>query len=138
MIRNTILLVEDNLADVELVNISLKEMELDINVVNVRDGSELIQYLKHNSLNEIALILLDLNMPRMTGTDVLLMLQSHQVLKNIPVIVFSTSANRTDVLRSYELGAKAYVCKPLDLNDFNETIRAIVEFWTKVNVLPSS
>ncbi len=132
-----VILVEDNLADVELVRISVRELEKPVELVHVGDGQELLNFLKDAQLNEIALILLDLNMPRVSGIDVLRHMHGDEQLKKIPVVMFTTSNSRTDILRCYELGAKAFVCKPLDIFEFNSSIRSIVEFWTGVNMLPT-
>jgi CheY-like chemotaxis protein len=132
-----VILVEDNLADVELVRISVRELEKPVELVHVGDGQELLNFLKDASLNEIALILLDLNMPRVSGIDVLRHMHGDDQLKKIPVVMFTTSNSRTDILRCYELGAKAFVCKPLDIFEFNSSIRSIIEFWTGVNMLPT-
>ena len=133
-----VILVEDNLADVELVRISMRELEKPVELVHVGDGQELLNFLKDETvLNQIAVILLDLNMPRVSGIDVLQHMHQDPNLKKIPVVMFTTSNSKTDILRCYELGAKAFVCKPLDIFDFNASIRSIVEFWTGINMLPA-
>ena len=132
-----VILVEDNLADVELVRISIRELENPVELVHVGDGQELLGFLKTAVLNEIAVILLDLNMPRVSGIDVLNFMHNDPLLKKVPVVMFTTSNSKTDILKCYELGAKAFVCKPLDIFEFNHSIRSIVEFWTGINMLPS-
>jgi two-component system, chemotaxis family, response regulator Rcp1 len=132
-----VILVEDNLADVELVRISIKELENPVELVHVGDGQELLNFLKTAVLNEIAVILLDLNMPRVSGIDVLRYMHDDPMLKKVPVVMFTTSNSKTDILKCYELGAKAFVCKPLDIFEFNHSIRSIVEFWTGINMLPA-
>ena len=132
-----VILVEDNLADVELVRISIKELETPVELVHVGDGQELLNFLKTAVLNEIAVILLDLNMPRVSGIDVLRHMHDDAMLKKVPVVMFTTSNSKTDILKCYELGAKAFVCKPLDIFEFNHSIRSIVEFWTSINMLPT-
>jgi two-component system, chemotaxis family, response regulator Rcp1 len=122
-----VILVEDNLADVELVKISVRELTMPVELIHVGDGQELLR---------IGVILLDLNMPRVSGLDVLRHMHKDPALNKIPVVMFTTSNSRTDIMKCYELGAKAFVCKPLDINDFNDSIRSIVEFWTSVNILP--
>jgi CheY-like chemotaxis protein len=135
--RKKVILVEDNLADVELVKISIKELETPVELVHVGDGQELLNFLKTAVLNEIAVILLDLNMPRVSGIDVLRHMHNDPMLKKVPVVMFTTSNSKTDILKCYELGAKAFVCKPLDIFEFNHSIRSIVEFWTGINMLPA-
>jgi CheY-like chemotaxis protein len=132
-----IILVEDNLADVELVKISVRELEKPVELVHVGDGQELLNYLKTAQLSEIAVILLDLNMPRVSGIDVLRFISGDENLKKVPIVMFTTSNSKTDILRCYELGAKAFVCKPLDIFEFNHSIKAIVEFWTGINMMPA-
>lgn len=132
-----VILVEDNLADVELVKISVKELENPVELVHIGDGQELLTYFKTAVLSEIALILLDLNMPRVSGIDVLQHMQQDPNLKRVPVVMFTTSNSKSDIMKCYELGAKAFVCKPLDIFEFNNSIRSIIEFWTGINMLPS-
>jgi two-component system, chemotaxis family, response regulator Rcp1 len=132
-----VILVEDNLADVELVKLSVRELENPVDLVHVGDGQELLVFLKTAVLSDIALILLDLNMPRVSGIDVLRHMQDDPSLKKVPVVMFTTSNSKSDIMKCYELGAKAFVCKPLDIFEFNNSIRSIVEFWTGINMLPS-
>ena len=132
-----VILVEDNLADVELVRISIRELENPVELVHVGDGQELLNFLKTTVLSEIAVIMLDLNMPRVSGIDVLRFMHEDPLLKKVPVVMFTTSNSKTDILKCYELGAKAFVCKPLDIFEFNQAIRSIVEFWTGINMLPA-
>ncbi len=132
-----VILVEDNLADVELVKISIRELETPVELVHAGDGQELLNFLKTAVLSEIAVIMLDLNMPRVSGIDVLRYMHDDPLLKKVPVVMFTTSNSKTDILKCYELGAKAFVCKPLDIFEFNQAIRSIVEFWTGINMLPA-
>jgi CheY-like chemotaxis protein len=132
-----VILVEDNLADVELVKISVRELENPVELVHVGDGQELLNFLKTATLNDIAVILLDLNMPRVSGIDVLKFMSEDANYKKVPVVMFTTSNSKTDIMKCYELGAKAFVCKPLDIFEFNNSIKSIVEFWTGINMLPS-
>jgi CheY-like chemotaxis protein len=132
-----VILVEDNLADVELVKISMRELENPIELVHVGDGQELLNFLKTAVLNDIAVILLDLNMPRVSGIDVLKYMQDDANFRKVPVVMFTTSNSKSDIMKCYELGAKAFVCKPLDIFEFNSSIKSIVEFWTGINMLPS-
>jgi CheY-like chemotaxis protein len=135
--KKRVILVEDNLADVELVRISIRELETPVELVHVGDGQELLNFLKTAVLTEIAVIMLDLNMPRVSGIDVLRFMHEDPLLKKVPVVMFTTSNSKTDILKCYELGAKAFVCKPLDIFEFNQAIRSIVEFWTGINMLPA-
>ncbi len=135
-----ILLAEDNIADVELTKIAFRELNLPLEVVHVSDGQQLLDHLNNlatHQLDDIALILLDLNMPRMGGIDVLKVLYKDDELRRLPVVVFTSSSHDSDIQACYEYGANAYVCKPLDIQDFNQTIQAIANFWGEINVLPS-
>lgn len=132
-----VILVEDNMADVELVKISVRELEDVVELVHVGDGQELLNFLKTAQLNDIAVILLDLNMPRVSGIDVLKYMQENNDYKKVPVVMFTTSNSKSDIMKCYELGAKAFVCKPLDIFEFNNSIRSIIEFWTSINMLPT-
>jgi CheY-like chemotaxis protein len=135
--KRKVILVEDNLADVELVKISVRELENPVELVHIGDGQELLHFFDGAVLSDIAVILLDLNMPRVSGIDVLRHMQQDNNLKKVPVVMFTTSNSKSDIMKCYELGAKAFVCKPLDIFEFNTSIRSIVEFWTGINMLPS-
>jgi len=132
-----IILAEDNIADVELTKLAFKELGLNLEMHHVFDGEQLLEYLKSESLDNIALILLDLNMPKMGGLDVLKNMYQDEELVKLPVVVFTSSAHESDVQACYEYGANAYVSKPIDINDFHKSIAAIANFWADVNVLPA-
>lgn len=132
-----IILVEDNMADVELTKLAFQKLDMPLEVVHVFDGYQLIDLLKELNLEEIALILLDLNMPRLGGLEILKIMNKNPELCKLPVIIFSTSSNDEDVYACYENGANAYVSKPIDINEYHKTIRAIAHFWGDINVLPS-
>ena len=132
-----VILVEDNPADVELVRISVENLP-DVELIHVGDGQELLSFLNTEYLGDIAVIMLDLNMPRVSGFDVLQFIKNGTLeQKRIPVVMFTTSNSRTDIMKCYELGARAFVSKPLDIYEFNSSVQAIVEFWLKVNILPT-
>ena len=134
---NKIILVEDNVADVELTKLAFRKLDLPLEVIHVFDGHQLIDLLKDSNLEEIVLILLDLNMPKLGGLEVLKIMNDDEELCKLPVIVFSTSSDESDVFACYEYGANAYVNKPIDVNEFHKTIQAIAHFWGDINVLPS-
>ncbi len=131
-----IILAEDNLADFELTKLAFDELHLPVEIIHVGDGQELITFLQDAPLNEIALMLLDLNMPKINGIEILKMMYHDEVLRKLPVIVLSSSLHESDVLSCYEYGANAYVNKPIDINDFNEIIRSIANFWIGINLGP--
>lgn len=137
-----ILVIEDNEGDVRLI----KEAFKDSRVVNkfsvVGDGEQALDYLnkrgKYESSSRPDLILLDLNLPKMNGFDVLNEVKSNPNIHKIPVIIFSSSTSENDVLRSYDLKANSYVSKPTDFDEFLNVVRTIDEFWFQTVKLPSS
>ncbi|MFK8102293.1 MAG: response regulator [Saprospiraceae bacterium] len=131
-----ILHVEDNAADVALTKVALEELNILSEHIHLADGQELINYLKANSFQDIGIILLDLNMPKMSGLEVLKFFYKDNELKKLPVVVFSSSDQEIDVRSCYDFGANAYVRKPINYNDYNRTLSAIARFWLEANVFP--
>lgn len=132
-----IVLVEDNVADAELIKIAVNELELPIRVHHTTGNDELYQYFDNNELSDVVLIMLDLNMPRVNGIEILKKIRSSPKYSFIPTVVFTTSSSRNDVMSCYDNGANAYVCKPIDYDTFNQNIKAIVEFWALNNLFPN-
>jgi chemotaxis family two-component system response regulator Rcp1 len=135
-----ILLVEDNPGDVDLTREMVESSKVH-NVINaVSDGAEALAYLRRQQPYAQAkrpdLILLDLNLPKMDGRAVLSEIKQDTELKDIPVVVLTTSEAESDVLRSYQLHANCYISKPVDLNKFTNIIRSIEDFWLTVVKLP--
>jgi CheY-like chemotaxis protein len=135
-----ILLVEDNPADAELARENLLSCKILHDLDTVRDGVEAMVYLKrqgeHANKKRPDLVLLDLNMPRKDGREVLAEMKADPELRRIPVVVLSSSTAERDVVRSYDLHASAYVIKPVDLDGFGEIVRAIDSFWFSVVKFP--
>ena len=135
-----ILLVEDNPGDVRLTVEGLKESKVRNNLHVARDGVEAMEFLhrqgQHTNAVRPDLILLDLNLPRMDGREVLLEIKSDAKLKTIPVVVLTTSRAEHDVLRSYELQANCYITKPVDLEQFITVVKSIEDFWFTIVTLP--
>ena len=135
-----ILLVEDNPGDVRLTVEGLKESKVRNNLHVARDGVEAMEFLRRTGPYSDAmrpdLILLDLNLPRMDGREVLLEIKSDAKLKTIPVVVLTTSRSEQDVLRSYELQANCYITKPVDLEQFITVVKSIEDFWFTIVTLP--
>lgn len=131
-----LLVVEDSKSDVRLLNESFRESGAVVHSTVVEDGEEAMAYLRRQGKFADAprpdLVLLDLNLPRKDGPDVLLEIKSDPHLKRIPVVVLTTSAAEEDVSRCYDLGANCYVVKPLDLDEYIRTTRALAEFWFTV------
>jgi two-component system, chemotaxis family, response regulator Rcp1 len=135
-----ILLIEDNPADVDLTREMIGNGKIKSVVSNVGDGEEAIAYLQQRGRYREAvrpdLILLDLNLPKKDGRAVLSEIKKDDRLKDIPVVVLTTSEAETDVLRSYQLHANCYISKPVDLANFSNIIRSIEDFWLTVAKLP--
>ena len=137
-----ILLVEDNERDVELTLAALEEHNLANEVVVARDGAEALDYLYQRGKYSDrvdglpAVVLLDLNMPKVDGMEVLQRMKLDPVLKQVPVVMVTSSRVEQDLVRSYELGVNAYVVKPVDFQKFIESIRQIGFFWAIINEPP--
>lgn len=131
-----ILLIEDNPADIVLTKEAFKECKVQHSISYVNDGIEAIKYLKkRDKYKESAtpdIILLDLNLPKKDGRQVLAEIRSDDELKDIPVIVLSTSKNENDIFASYELNANCYIPKPVELDSFFDIIASIERFWLAV------
>jgi CheY-like chemotaxis protein len=137
-----ILLVEDNPADAFLTQEALKETQILHNLHVAGDGIAALEYLQQEGdyANAVRpdIILLDLNMPRMDGHELLTKIKSDDVLKSIPVIVLSSSAATDDISRAYALNANCYTMKPMNFDPLIDVIKGIQEFWFKTVVLPRS
>ncbi|MDX1905897.1 MAG: response regulator [Bacteroidia bacterium] len=137
-----LLLVEDNPADVRLTREAIKECTLKEQIVLhvVSDGEEALRYLHHQPPYEEStlpdLILLDLNLPKKDGREVLTVIKQHQTLRRIPVIVLTTSNARRDVLDTYDLHANCFITKPVDIRQFIAIFQSIETFWFQVVQLP--
>ena len=135
-----LLLVEDSPGDVRLTIEALKEGRVINNLTVVQDGEEAIAVLRQQGKYADAprpdLILLDLNLPRKGGLEVLAEIKEDPDLKQIPVVVLTTSQAEQDILRTYQLHANCYIVKPVDLNQFMSVVQAIRSFWLAVVMLP--
>jgi chemotaxis family two-component system response regulator Rcp1 len=135
-----ILLVEDNPADVRLTREALKEGIIANNLSVVHDGVDAMAFLRRQGKYALAprpdIILLDLNLPKKDGREVLAELKEDPNLRRIPVVVLTTSKAEQDILKAYDLHANCYVTKPLDLDEFMILVRSIEEFWLAVVRLP--
>ena len=135
-----LLLVEDSPGDVRLTIEALKEGRVINHLMVVHDGEEAVALLRRQGQYANAarpdLILLDLNLPRKSGMEVLAEIKADPDLKRIPVVVLTTSQAEEDVLRSYELHANCYIVKPVDLDQFMSVVQAIKSFWLALVVLP--
>jgi two-component system, chemotaxis family, response regulator Rcp1 len=135
-----ILLVEDNIGDIRLTQEAFKEGKVRNNMAIVMDGVEAMEYLrkqgKHTDAKRPDVILLDLNLPKKDGREVLAEIKIDPSLKRIPVIVLTTSKAEEDILRSYDLHANCYIQKPVDFGQFIEVIISIEHFWLSIVTIP--
>ena len=135
-----ILMVEDNPDDIELTVEALKDARVANHLTAVQDGEEALSYLRGRGKYAQAvrpdLILLDLNMPRKHGRDVLREIKNDPKLKRIPVVILTTSQAEDDILHTYDLHANCYITKPVDFNQFLKVVRSIEDFWLTVVKLP--
>lgn len=135
-----ILLVEDNPGDVRLTREALQEGKVYNNLHWAKDGVEALEFLRQEGAHAKAprpdIILLDLNLPKKDGREVLLSIKNDDRFKQIPVVVLTTSEAEEDVLRSYELHANCYITKPVDLEKFITVVQSIDRFWLTIVTLP--
>jgi CheY-like chemotaxis protein len=135
-----ILLVEDNPGDVNLTRIALADRKINVNLSVVSDGVEAMNFLHRQGEYHQAvhpdLILLDWNLPRKDGREVLVEIKSNEKLQRIPVVVLTTSQSEEDVLKAYDLRANCYITKPLDFDRFVQIVRSIEDFWFTIVQLP--
>ena len=135
-----ILLVEDNPGDVRLTREALRDGKVRNNLSVVTDGVEALAFLRREGRYADAprpdVILLDLNLPKKDGREVLAEVKADERLRRIPVVVLTTSADERDVLRSYELQAACYITKPVDLDQFIAVVQSIEDFWLTIVTLP--
>jgi two-component system, chemotaxis family, response regulator Rcp1 len=136
-----ILLVEDNLGDARLTREALKEGKVYNNLHWVKDGVEAIEFLhktgRHQGAPRPDIILLDLNLPKKDGREVLQEIKADPDLQRIPVVILTTSKAEEDVLKTYALHANCYVTKPVDLEQFIRVVQSIDNFWLTVVTLPN-
>jgi DNA-binding response OmpR family regulator len=139
--RIRILVVEDNPGDADLIRDTLHQSVAHLDITVVVDGAEAIDYLKQrqdDSPDSLIpdFVLLDLNLPKMNGHEVLTEARKSAGLKSIPIIIVTSSDATRDIVTSYQLGANCYVTKPGELAAFQSTMRAVSDFWCRVAKLP--
>ena len=136
-----ILLVEDNPGDVRLAKEGLKESKVTNNLHVVEDGEEAIAFLRKKGEYSNAvtpdLILLDLNLPKKDGREVLAEIKADEQLRRIPVVILTTSKAEEDVIKTYNLHANCYVAKPVDLDQFVKIVKSVNNFWFEMVTLPT-
>jgi two-component system, chemotaxis family, response regulator Rcp1 len=134
-----ILLVEDSPSDVRLIREALKETLLPVQVTLARDGVEAMEYLRQSEVglvNRPDIVLLDLNLPRKNGREVLAEVKAAPHLKQIPVLIMTSSKADEDVRQAYSLNANCYITKPANLQDYLDVVRSIEDFWFGTATLP--
>lgn len=137
---NWILLVEDNEDDILLTQRSLAQQEVSVHVVVARDGAEALQILRHGppadegDLRALPdLVLLDINLPKLSGLEVLKRFRQEECSSHVPVVMLTTSRDADDVRRSYHSGANSYIRKPVNFQEFQDAVRAIANYWLALN-----
>jgi chemotaxis family two-component system response regulator Rcp1 len=137
----TILLVEDNEGDIVLTVEALKMANITNKIIVVRDGEEALEYLhregRYTNAEQPDIILLDINLPRIDGKEVLARIKSDDKLKIIPVVILTTSDSEKDVIESYNNHANCYITKPVDFNKFMQVVHMIKDFWITLVKLPT-
>ncbi len=137
-----ILLVEDNEGDIILTTEALEEGKINNSISVVKDGWEAVQFLEKKNGYEGAvtpdLILLDINLPKLNGHEVLNHIKSNPDLTHIPVVMLTTSSSEVDVMKSYKNHANCYITKPVDVNNFLDVISKIESFWISIVQLPTN
>lgn len=135
-----ILLMEDDAGDVELIREALRDAKISLAIDHVFDGEDGMRYLRREGnyagASRPDLILLDLNMPRKDGREVLLEIKGDKGLRSIPVVVLTTSDAQSDIVASYDLGANCYLKKPLGLAEFLHVVKSVEDFWLTMVKLP--
>jgi chemotaxis family two-component system response regulator Rcp1 len=134
-----ILLVEDSPSDVRLIKEALKESPVQLQITLARDGVEAMEYLRQSEtglVNRPDIILLDLNLPRKNGREVLAEVKAAPKLKQIPVLVMTSSKADEDVAQAYSLNANCYIAKPADLQEYVDAVRSMENFWFRSATLP--
>jgi CheY-like chemotaxis protein len=135
-----VLLVEDNDDDVELTRLGFRRAKLVVNLHRVEDGEKCLAFLRKQGEYQNAptpdLILLDLNMPKMSGREVLAEMIKDDHLKGLPVVILTTSEQEEEILKMYKMRCSSYIVKPVDFDKFQKIIATIAEYWFTVVVLP--
>jgi chemotaxis family two-component system response regulator Rcp1 len=135
-----ILLVEDSPGDARLAKEALKESRIKNNLHLVEDGEKALDFLYQRGVYQSAprpdIVILDLNLPKISGLQVLTEIKTENTLRKIPVVILSISRSEKDIEESYSLNANCYVTKPLDLNEFIQVLERIQNFWLKTAILP--
>jgi two-component system response regulator len=143
--KKSILIVEDNPDDEELILMAFRKNEINTEITVMRDGAEALDFLFRKGKYQFeadtpmpSLIILDLKIPKVDGSEVLHYIKSNQLTVNIPVIILSSSGEKNDIYNSYKNGANSYLIKPIDFNEFKTLVFCINKFWIEFNELPKT
>lgn len=135
-----ILLVEDNLSDIELTKRALLKNHIGNKLIVKEDGQEAVNYLFEECFlpgnRPPTLILLDLNLPKLDGLEVLKRIRKDERTRRLPVVILTTSSELVDICSSYDLGANSYIRKPLDFNQFTDAVHSLGHYWLVINETP--
>jgi len=138
-----ILLIEDDTVHVKLVERALKKSGLNSELIIIKDGEDAFNYLLNQEDESPEkkfvyphLIFLDINLPKISGLEILRRIKQSPRLQAIPVVILTTSSNRADLEKCYEFHANSYITKPLDYEEFNQKIRSVEHYWLKINETP--
>ena len=131
------LVVEDSQDDLFLLMLALKKLKLDLNVDTVNDGDAAIAYFENTAIARPKFIFLDLHLPKRSGFEVISWIRQHPDLKNLPIVVLTSSNEPQDLQRAYDLGANGYLVKPGLLEQLDEIVRSSTDFWLRYNQTPT-
>lgn len=135
-----VLLIEDDPNDAEMIIRTLKKNGMDNNLKHVEDGAQAMQVLnkvKQSGRNYPKLIILDLSMPKVNGSEVLEVIKKEEGMRGIPVVVLTSSMEERDLRRCYDLGVNSYILKPVDYPEFSKTIKKVGRYWLELNLIPN-
>lgn len=132
--KKTMILIEDSIADATLVRLAVEESSVPLDIIHYSDGEQVKYALEGDKPEQTSFILLDLNIPKANGADILRMKKEASHWAKVPVIVYSSSNRPEDVRLCMDLGASAYICKPVDFTDFSRAIGNLAVFWGELNL----
>lgn len=133
--ESKVILIEDNSGDVKLVNFAMRNIENAPELLHFDYGKDFLAWVDENGLDDVLLILLDFNLPMLNGQDIMNRLNEQYTDVRPPIVILSSSCSPIDIKKSYALGANAFVAKPVELDDFCETIEVTIKFWCDLNLL---
>lgn len=131
--QNEIIIIEDDYQHFKLIKYAFNKKNDIFKIINLKDGKEAIEYLQSNDISSVKFILLDINIPKISGLDLLLKIKSNKSYINVPIIIFTTSQSESDIKEAYKNGANSYIIKPIDFKEFIHIIDAIYRYWYTQN-----